>query len=85
MKYKAVCLALVVLAGQTTLAGEPVMEVIPLANRPAAEILPLLAPLLDGEDRVVDNGSNLIVRTSPERLANINRWSANWTPASAIL
>lgn len=71
MKYKAVCLALVVLAGQTTLAGEPVMEVIPLANRPAAEILPLLAPLLDGEDRVVDNGSSLIVRTSPERLANI--------------
>lgn len=71
MKFKAVWLALAVLAGQTAWADEPVMEVIPLANRPAAEILPLLAPLLDAEDRVVDNGSSLIVRTSPDRLATI--------------
>lgn len=71
MKFKAVWLALAVLAGQTARAEEPVMEVIPLANRPAAEILPLLAPLLDAEDRVVDNGSSLIVRTSPDRLATI--------------
>ncbi|WFP50025.1 type II and III secretion system protein [Methylomonas sp. EFPC3] len=71
MKFKAAGLALAILAGQAALADEPVMEVIPLANRPASEILPLLAPLLDANDRVVDNGSSLIVRTHPDRLETI--------------
>ncbi|MCQ8183127.1 type II and III secretion system protein [Methylomonas sp. SURF-1] len=71
MKFKAAGLALALLAWQTALADEPAMEVIPLANRPASEILPLLAPLLDADDRVVDNGSSLIVRTRPDRLEAI--------------
>lgn len=53
------------------LAGESVMEVVPLANRPAAEVQRLLAPLLDADDRVVDNGSSLIVKTNPAKLAEI--------------
>ncbi len=55
----------------TALADETVLEVIPLQNRPAAEIQPLLAPLLEDTDRVIDNGSSLIVKTTPARLQSI--------------
>lgn len=47
------------------------MDVIPLVNRPAAEVQALLAPLLDAEDRVVENGSSLIVKTNPAKLGKI--------------
>lgn len=52
-------------------ADDTVMEVIPLYNRPAAEIQPLLAPLLEETDRIIDNGSSLIVKTTPARLESI--------------
>lgn len=52
-------------------AGGSVMEVIPLQNRPASELQPLLAPLLESGDQVVDNGSSLIVKTTPARLEAI--------------
>lgn len=46
-------------------------NVLPLENRPADEILDLLIPLLDVNDRIIANGANLIVKTSPEKLATI--------------
>jgi type II secretory pathway component GspD/PulD (secretin) len=52
-------------------ADNTVMEVIPLHNRPAAEIQVLLSPLLEANDRVVDNGAGLIVKTTPERLESL--------------
>ena len=69
MKFKRY-LALI-LVGGNALAAESIMEVIPLQNRPAAEIQPLLQPLLDDDERIVDGGSNLIVKTSPPRLEHI--------------
>jgi hypothetical protein len=53
------------------LAAETVIEVIPLFNRPASEILPLLGPLLEDTDRVIADGSSLLVKTRPERLGDI--------------
>lgn len=70
MKFKAWLAGLIVLTG-IAVADETVMEIIPLANRPATEIQALLAPLLDAEDRVIDNGSSLIVKTSPAKLGQI--------------
>ena len=50
--------------------ADTVMEVIPLHNRPAEEIQPLLMPLLEDGDVINSNGFNLIVKTSSERLEN---------------
>ncbi len=51
--------------------AETVIEVIPLAYRPASEILPLLAPLLGDSAQLIDNGSSLLVKTAPDQLAQI--------------
>lgn len=52
-------------------ADNSVMDVVPLQHRPAAEIQILLGPLLEVDDRVVENGASLIVKTTPERLENL--------------
>lgn len=49
------------------------MEVIPLQNRPASELQPLLIPLLEGDDRVIDDGSSLIVKAAPNRMEAIKK------------
>ena len=49
------------------------MEIITVNNRPASEVKTLLAPLLQPEDVVVANGANLIIRTTPERLIEIQQ------------
>jgi type II secretory pathway component GspD/PulD (secretin) len=51
--------------------AESVVEVIPVNNRPASEIQPLLLPLLESTDQIVANGDSLIVKTTPERLQTI--------------
>ena len=52
-------------------ADSSVMQLVPLQHRPAAEIQMLLGPLLEAGDQVVENGSSLIVKTSPERLESL--------------
>ncbi len=47
------------------------VEVVSLLHRPAAELKPLLDPLLETGDRIIDNGSSLIVKTTPDRLESI--------------
>jgi type II secretory pathway component GspD/PulD (secretin) len=64
-------LILIALLSHSALAADTVIEVIPLTNRPAFEIVPLLAPLLDNTAQLIDNGSNLLVKTTPDRLAEI--------------
>ncbi|OQW73778.1 MAG: type II and III secretion system protein [Proteobacteria bacterium ST_bin11] len=70
MKSKAAWVGLILMAGLAG-ADESMMEVIPLVNRPAAEVQALLLPLLDGGDRVIANGSSLIVKTNPAKLSEI--------------
>ncbi len=48
--------------------GESIVEVIPVYNRPASEIQPLLESLLESTDQIVANGDNIILKTTPERL-----------------
>ncbi|MCF7986312.1 MAG: hypothetical protein K9L60_01990 [Methylovulum sp.] len=54
-------------------ASETVLEVIPLFNRSASELLPLLQPALDSSDSLVSDGRQLVVKTSPERLGQIKQ------------
>jgi type II secretory pathway component GspD/PulD (secretin) len=56
---------------QIASAGEPVIEIIPVYNRPASELQPLIMPFLEGGDQLVANGSNFIVKTAPQRLQSI--------------
>lgn len=48
-----------------------VFEVLDLRHRPAAELIPLIEPLLGPEDAVTGAGMQLILRTTPARLAEV--------------
>ncbi|MDQ7089293.1 MAG: type II and III secretion system protein [Methylococcales bacterium] len=54
-----------------TFAAETVMEIIPLSNRLASEIEPIIAPFLDESDSLIPDGFNLIIQTRPEKLREI--------------
>lgn len=71
MKVKCLLLIVMALSSLMPVAAETTLEVIPIYNRPASEIQPLLSPLLEYTDWIGADGSNLLVRTTPERLAQI--------------
>lgn len=71
MKRKLLSFIFITLLNNISFAAEEVIEVIPLFNRPASEIVPLLSPLLEDTDRVIADGANLLVKTRPERLGEI--------------
>ncbi len=71
MKKQILSIIIITLLNNITFAAETMTEVIPLFNRPASEILPLLSPLLEETDRVIADGSNLIVKSAPERLGEL--------------
>lgn len=54
-------------------AGDNVMEVIRLQNRPAEEIQPLVAPLMEAGEGLSGNGFDLIVKTTPARIENLRQ------------
>ncbi len=69
----AIIISTLLLLSQFVAAERTVLEVIQLTGRPAEELQPLLAPLLNPEDRIVANGYDLIVRTTPARLVEIKQ------------
>lgn len=71
MTKKILLLIFITLLDTVSFAEETIIEVIPLFNRPASEIQALLSPLLEDTDRVIADGSNLLVKTRPERLGEI--------------
>jgi len=71
LKKTLLSLLFIIMFSTISSAEETILEVISLSNRPASEIQPLLSPLLESTDQVIADGSNLIVRTTPERLAEI--------------
>lgn len=50
-----------------------VLEIIPLFNRPASELHPIISPLLDESEQIIANGSNLIVKATPYRLKQLKK------------
>jgi type II secretory pathway component GspD/PulD (secretin) len=71
LKKLVILFALKILLDSCAYADGSVIEVIPVLNRPASEIQPLLEPMLENNDRVIADGSNLLVKTAPNRLAKI--------------
>lgn len=55
----------------TVQADNNLIEMIALRNRPAAEIQPLLTPMLEENEAVGGDGFNLILKASPQRLATL--------------
>jgi type II secretory pathway component GspD/PulD (secretin) len=70
-------LIFIILLSNISFAAESIIEVIPIYNRPASEIQPLISPMLENTDRVIADGSNLIVRTTPDRLEDIKNFINN--------
>ena len=62
-----------ILLSNISFAAETIIEVIPVYNRPASEIQPLINPMLENTDSVIADGSNLIVKTTPDRLNEIKK------------
>jgi type II secretory pathway component GspD/PulD (secretin) len=77
LKSKFLSLVLIILLSNISFAAETIIEVIPVYNRPASEIQPLINPMLENTDRVIADGSNLIVRTTPDRLNAIKKFINN--------
>jgi hypothetical protein len=68
---KLLILIFITALSSSVLASDTIIEVIPLINRPASEIVPLLNPLVDNGTQLIDNGSNILVKTAPYRLTEI--------------
>ncbi|OGS92620.1 MAG: hypothetical protein A2Z95_07250 [Gallionellales bacterium GWA2_60_18] len=69
MKNVLVSLALLLVAAPAWAE----LEVIALKHRNAEELLPIIRPLLDGDDVASGMNSQLILRTSPKRLTEIKK------------
>lgn len=54
-----------------TSTAQAAMQVLSLQHRPASEMVPLLAPFLEGDERMAAKGHQLIVQASPERLTEL--------------
>lgn len=66
--FTKILLVFLFLFSNTICARETVLEVIPLHNRPSSELHPLITPLLEDSDRLIENGNSLIIKTTAERL-----------------
>lgn len=65
--------ALLLAAAQGPLQAQSTLEVIRLRHRTAEQVLPTLQPLVEPGGTLTGQGSQLIVRTSPENLAELRR------------
>ena len=77
MKSHFLSIIFIILLSKTAFADQTLIEVIPLYNRPASEVQPLISPMLEKTDRVIADGANLIVRTTPDRLEDIKKFINN--------
>ncbi|MEN8260582.1 MAG: hypothetical protein ABFS02_08355 [Pseudomonadota bacterium] len=71
MRTRIVLLVLLVFSALQVPAQESALEVVPLSNRPAEDLLPLLLPFLEEDERAVANGSDLVLKSSPRRMAEL--------------
>lgn len=69
----AILIALAALFPLATPAQEQVLEVIQLSNRPAEEVVELVRPFLGRRGTVVASGTKLIVKTSPQNMAEVHQ------------
>ena len=61
------------------------LEIIELRNRPAEQIIPIVRPMLDRDGVMTGSGFQLMVRTSPQNLAQIRQMVASLDRAARQL
>lgn len=61
------------------------LEIIELRNRPAEQIIPIVRPMLDRDGVMTGTGFQLMVRTSPQNLAQIRQMVASLDRAARQL
>ena len=61
------------------------LEMIELRNKPAEQIIPVLRPMLDRDGVITGSGFQLMVRTSPQNLAQIRQMVASLDRAARQL
>lgn len=71
MKHSPAILLLSVLTLFTTLSNADEIKVIDLQSRPAEELIPILRPMLEPGGAINGTGFQLIIRASPENLAQL--------------
>jgi hypothetical protein len=77
--YRIACAALFLVSwmhGATALGQATVLEVIPLRYRQAAEVIPIIQPMLAREGSVSAYQGQLVVRTTPANLEEVKRMLA---------
>jgi hypothetical protein len=68
---KILALVMMSLCSDYVSADDVGIDLVPLSNRPASEIIALLTPLLDNGTQLTDNGTSLLVKATPDQLKNI--------------
>ena len=61
------------------------IETIQLQHRPAADIIPVIKPMLDSTDSVSGQGFRLFVRTTPDRFAQVKQMVRKLDVAAKLL
>lgn len=69
---RQILLLILLLHCNTLIAGNP-MEIIQLKARPAGEIIPIIKPLLDPGSTLTGMNNQLIIRATPEQIAEIRK------------
>jgi len=69
MKHSLLLLILLTFCAQS--AADYPLEIIQLKSRPVAEIIPILQPFIDHDGSIAGMNNQLIIRTSPDNLAEI--------------
>lgn len=64
---------LLALAVSVAAGGDPAIETFPLRHRLPEDVIPVLRPLLGPEDALSASGNTLILRASPETVAQIRK------------
>ncbi len=71
MKHFLLLLTLLVFCTQA--AADYPLEIIQLKSRPVAEMIPILQPFIDHDGSIAGMNDQLIIRTSPDNLAEIRK------------
>ncbi|HEC16191.1 MAG TPA: hypothetical protein ENI99_06410 [Sedimenticola sp.] len=73
MELQRTLLLLLILAGCCPAMADDPLEIIRLKGRTADEIIPLIRPFAGPDGAITGTGNQLIIRTSPERMADIRK------------
>jgi len=83
---KKIILSLLLLIASCSLFADYPLEIIDLKSRPATEMIPLIQPFMEPEGVLTGTNYQLIIRTSPYNLEEIQQLIARFdTPAKSLM